>query len=223
MKPAFDDLADAFVRATGHALAIDYDSAGAIQRRVQKGDVCDAVVIQKPAIEALQRQGKIAPGSIVVLARSGIAVAVRKGAPKPAVDSPDALKRTLLAARSIAYPDPARGHASGIHFERVLEQLGIAPTVRAKAKLFDSTFVDFAAGDEAEIAVTQPMEILAAPGYELAGWLPPELQDEEGFTWAAGVDANAKEPEAATTLIRFLSSPAAAAAIEAKGMMPMTR
>lgn len=214
------DLAGAFARATGHVLAIDYDSAGAIRRRVQEGDVCDAVIIQKPAIEALQRRGRIAPGSVVVLARSGIALAVPVGAPKPAVDSPDALKRTLLAARSVAYPDPARGHASGVHFERVLEQLGIAPAVRAKAKFFDGTFVDFAATDEAELAVTQPMEILAAPGYDLVGWLPPELQDDEGFTWAAGVDANAKEPEAATTLIRFLSSPAAAAVIEAKGMIP---
>lgn len=145
------------------------------------------------------------------------------GAPRPAVDSPDALKRTLLAAGSVAYPDPARGHASGIHFERVVEQLGIASAVRAKAKLFNGTFVDFAAVDEAELAVTQPMEILAAPGYELAGWLPPELQDEEGFTWAAGMDVNAKESEAAAALIRFLSSPAAAAAIKAKGMMPGVR
>lgn len=223
LKPALAELAEEFTRATGRGLTVAYDSARAIRDRVGGSEACDVAIVQKPAMEALLRDGRIAPGSIVTLARSGVAAAVRKGAPKPVIDSVEAFKRALLAARSVAYPDPALGHASGVHFLGVIERLGVAPAVIAKAKLMKGTLADFAAEDEAEIAITQPMEILAARGYDLIGWLPPELQDEEGFTWAAGVSANAKEADGARALIRFLVSPAAARAIAAKGMVPAAR
>jgi molybdate transport system substrate-binding protein len=84
----------------------------------------------------------------------------------------------------------------------------------------EGTVAEFAAHDSAEIVISQPMEILATPGYELLGWLPEALQDRERFTWALGVTANAKEPDAARALIRFLSSPAVATVIKAKGMEP---
>ena len=100
------------------------------------------------------------------------------------------------------------------------QRLGIAQQVNAKAKFMEGTVAEFAARDSADIVISQPMEILARPGYELVGWLPEELQDRERFTWALGVTANAKEPEVARALIRFLSSPAAAAVIKVKGMEP---
>jgi len=156
---------------------------------------------------------------MATIARSGIAVAVPKGAPKPDIGSVEALKRSLLAARSISYPDPAMGHASGIQFRAVLQRLGIADQVNAKARLQKGTFAESLAEDHADLGITQPMEILATPGFELVGWLPAELQDYERFTWAAGVTANAREPAAAEALIRFLSSPAAAAVIRKKGML----
>ena len=220
MKPALADLADNFERTSGHKLTIVYDSAGAVTKRIQSGEMADAALTQKPAIEALIKEGKIAFGSNVILARSGVGAAVRQGERKPDIGSVDALKRTLLAAKSIAYPVPDAGHASGIHFLGVIERLGIAQQVNAKAKFMEGTVAEFAARDSADIVISQPMEILATPGYELVGWLPEELQDRERFTWALGVTANAKEPEVARALIQFLSSPAAAAVIKVKGMEP---
>jgi molybdate transport system substrate-binding protein len=220
MKPALTDLAGNFERTSGHHLIIAYDSAGAVTKRIQSGEMADVTITQKPAIETLIKEGKIASGSNVILARSGVGAAVRQGASKPDIGSVDALKRTLLAAKSVAYPVPDAGHASGIHFLGVIERLGIAQQVNAKAKLFDGTVAEFAVHDAADIVISQPMEILATPGYELIGWLPEELQDRERFTWALGVAANAKEPGIARALIQFLSSPAAAAVIKAKGMEP---
>lgn len=219
MKPALAELAGEFERTTGHHLTIAYESAGAVRDRVRAGEMADVAIIQRPVVQALAQQGKIRPGSVVTLARSGIAVAVPRGAAKPDISSVEAVKQTLLAAKSISYPDPEMGHASGIHFRGVIERLGIAAQVNAKAKLQKGTFAASPPEDHADIGITQPMEILATPGYELVGWLPPELQDYDRFTWAAGVTANAKAPDAAEALIKFLSSPAAAAVIRTKGML----
>jgi molybdate transport system substrate-binding protein len=220
MKPALTELVNPFERTTGHKLTIAYEAAGVVRTRIQSGEVVDVTIIQKPVVEALVREGKIAVASNVTLARSGVAVAVPQGQPKPDVSSVDSLKRALLAAKSVAYADPTLGHASGIHFRSVIERLGIANEVNAKAKYMKTSFAAFIATDSAELSITQPMEILATPGYELAGWLPSELQDHERFTWAVGVTANAKEPVAAKALVQFLISPAAAAVIKAKGMEP---
>ena len=220
MKPALAELAASFEHTGGHKLTIVYDSAGAVAKRIQSGEAVDVAIIQRPTIERLIKEGKIVSGSNVTLARSGVAIAVRQGAPKPDIGSVDALKRTLLEAKSIAYPVPDAGHASGLHFAGVIDRLGIAQQVNAKAKFMEGTGAEFAARDSAEIIVTQPMEILAMPGYKLVGWLPEELQNREGFTWALGITANAKDPEAARALIGFLSSPPAAAVIKAKGMEP---
>ena len=126
----------------------------------------------------------------------------------------------MLAANSIAYPVPDAGHASGIHFLGVIERLGIAKAVNDKAKFMDGSVAEFAAQNTADMIISQPMEILATPGYVLVGWLPSELQDFEKFTWAVGITTVAKEPEAANALVRFLASPAAAAVIRARGMEP---
>jgi molybdate transport system substrate-binding protein len=220
MKPALTELTANFERSGGHKLTITYDSAGAVAKRIQSGETADAAIIQKPTVEAFVKEGKIVSGSNVILARSGVGAAVRRGTPKPDISSVEALKRTLLAAKSIAYPVPNAGHASGVHFLGVIERLGIAQQVNAKAKFMEGRVAEFAANDSADIVISQPMEILATPGYELVGWLPEELQDRERFTWAIGITANAKDPEAAKALTRFLSSPAAAAVIKAKGMEP---
>lgn len=223
MKPALEALAGDLSRAAGGHPTICYDAAGALRDRIRAGETFDVAILQRPALEALARDGRIVPASIVTLARSGLAVAVRAGAPKPPLDGADGVRRALLAAGSIAYPDPALGHASGIQFVRVAERLGIAAALAAKARLMEGALADFAARNEADIAVTQPMEILAAPGYELAGWLPRELQDEEGFTWAIGMGGGAVAPQAARALIRCLRSPEAARVIGAKGMVPEGR
>ena len=223
LRHAIDELVGDFERTTVHKVNISYDSAVAVRNQIQGGESADVTINQKPVMEALSEQGKIARGSIVALARSGVGVAVRKGSPKPDISSVDALKRSLLSAKSIAYPDPARGAASGIHFRGVIERLGIAQEVTATAKLIKPPLAGFVAQNEAEIVITQPMEILAVPSLDLVGWLPDELQDYGAFTWAAGVTANAKEPDAAKALIQFLSSPAAGAVIKKRGMEPAAR
>jgi molybdate transport system substrate-binding protein len=219
MKPALTELAVAFERKTGYKLSIRYDSAGKVRTRIQGGESADVVLLQKPAAAALAEQGQLT--NIVTLARSGVGLAVRKGVPKPDIRSVAALKRALLAAKSIAYPDPGRGAASGIHFRNVIERLGIAEEVNAKAKLMRGTLSDFVTESETEIAITQPMEILAEPSYDLVGWLPDELQDYKNFTWAVAITANAKESAAAQALVQFLSSPTAARVIKKRGMKPV--
>ena len=222
LKPALTELAPEFERATGHRLAITFESAGVVRNRIQNGEPADVAIIQKPSVDALAQQGKIVAGTVVTLARSGVAVGVPAGRPKPEIGSVDALKRSLLTAQSVAYPDASLGHASGIHFRTVMERLGITKEVDAKAKLMKGTVAEFAAHDSADIVISQPMEFLATPGYELVGWLPEALQDRARFTWAAGVPANAPSVSAGRTLIQFLSSPAAAAIIKKRGMEPAT-
>ena len=223
LKPAITDLAPEFERVSGHTLAITYESAGVVRDRIQNGEAADVAIIQKPVVDALAQQGKILAGSVVTLARSGVGVAVPAGRPKPDISSVEALKRSLLAANSIAYPDPSLGHASGIYFRGVMDRLGIAKDVDGRAKLMKASVAEFAAHDSADIVISQPMEILATPGYELVGWLPEELQDRGRFTWAAGVTAKSTSPGAARALIQFLSSPAAAAIIRKRGMEPGAR
>ena len=221
MRHPINVLAAEFERTTGHKLTITYDSAVKIRDLVEVGEHGDVTIIQKPIAEALAANGKVVAGSLVPLARSGIGVGVPKGAPKPDIGSFDAVKRSLLAAKVIGYPDPKRGAASGILFQHDLERLGIADKINAKLKSATPEWDEFVAQNGIEIAITQPMEILAAPGLDFVGWLPDELQDYNAFTWTAAITANAKEPQAGRALIEFLLSPAAGAIIKLKGMNPV--
>ena len=126
MQAVMEDLGPKFERATGHKLAITFATLGAVVKRVQDGEIADVVVIPQQGIDGFVKDGKAVAGNVTVLARSGIVVLVRQGAPKPDISSPEALKRTLLAAKSITYADPALGGTSGIHFAKVLDRLGIA-------------------------------------------------------------------------------------------------
>lgn len=220
MKPALSELAGAFEDATGHSVAVSYDSAGRVSKRIEGGEIADAAIVQKSSLKALARQGRIVPQSVVTLALSGVAVGVPRGRTRPDISSVHALKRALLAANSVAYPDARLGHASGLHFRGVMERLRITEQVDAKAKLIPWTVAEFAVRDTADIVISQPMEFLATPGYEVVGWLPEELQDRERFTWAAGILATTAAAEAGRGLIQFLSSPIAAATIQEKGMDP---
>src|SRR5207245_4312909 len=125
VKSALDELAGSFERATGNKLTVSYATAGEVVKRIAGGESADIVILPKPRLDELAQQSKIAPESATGFASAVVGVAVRTGAPKPDIGSPDALKRSLLAAKSISYADPAKGGASGIHFVRVLDRLGI--------------------------------------------------------------------------------------------------
>jgi len=168
------------------------------------------------------KEGKAAAGDVTVLARAGIVVAVRKGAPKPDISSPEALKRTLLAAKSITYSNPADGGASGNHFAKVLERLGIVNEMKPKtvlAKPGDETGVLVANGTT-EIGVHQFQVLMSVAGIEIVGPLPGDLQDT--IVFAVAILDGAKNAEASKALVDFLGTPASAAVIKAKGMEPAT-
>ena len=155
MRAVMEDLGPKFERVTGHKLAITFDNTGAAVKRVQGGETVDVVIIVRPGIDALVKDGKVTAGTETDVARDGIGVAVRKGAAKPDISSPEALKRTLLAAKSISYGDPAHGGASSVHFAKVLDRLGIANEMQSKT-VFPKppgTVGDVVANGEAEIGV----------------------------------------------------------------------
>jgi molybdate transport system substrate-binding protein len=227
MRQVMLELGPTFERATRHTLAISFDSSGVIVKRLAAGEAADVVLIARPALHRAFEGGRLVADSRRELARSRAGVAARKGAARPDISTVEAFKKTLLAARAIAYPDPTLEGSSGVHVAKVLERLGIADALRSRT-LLASTPGDaratpgyLVATGKAELALHQIQELLAVPGIELLGPLPDELQ--ETFVFEAAISRDAKNTSAAGALIEFLRSDAARAAIETKGMLPPAR
>src|SRR5262249_10069925 len=220
MKVALIDIIPAFELATRHKLTAIYAAPGVIKDRILAGEHTDVLVFPAPGFDDLAKQGKIAADTRIILARSGMGIAARSGAPKPDISTPEALKRTLLAAKSIIYTDPAQRSPSGVHFANVLERLGIAEQMKAKSKLHNGVGfnAEFVASGEIELAIQQISEIVPVKGVELVGPLPPGLQLTTVF--AAGIGSETREQVAAKEFIKFLASPDAAAVIKTTGMEP---
>ena len=222
MQLVMEDLGPKFERATGHKLAISFATSGAAVKRAQGGEATDVVIATRQGIDGLVKNGKASANNVTALVSAGISVAIRKGAPKPDISSPDALKRTLLAAKSISYVDPASGGASGIHFTKVLDRLGIANEMKSKT-VFPNPKAPaevgaLVANGEAEIGVHIIVELISVAGIDIVGPLPGDLQNT--IVFAAAVMASAKDAEAAKALVNFLGTPEAAAVTKAKGMEP---
>lgn len=220
MMPVMEELGPRFERATGHKLVITSATLGAAVKRVQGGEAFDVVIIPRPGIDGFVKEGRADGGTVTVLARSSVGVAVRKGAPKPDLSSPETFRRALLAARAITYSNPAHGGPIGIHFARVLERLGIGEQMKSKTVFLPRAGAVgvLVANGEAEIAVGQIQELVPVAGIEVVGPLPADLQDTVVFS--AAVMAGAREAGAGKALIEFLRAPQAAAVIKAKGMEP---
>jgi len=216
LHPAIDALVPDFEKSSGHKVTVTYGTAGAVADRVQKGEAADLIVSSVPMIDKLQAQGKVDAGNRNVIARVGVGAFVRKGAVKPDISSADAFKRAMLAAKSIAYPDPAGGGASGIYVASLLEKIGIAAEMKPKTKLSTlGTLYASVASGEIEIGFNQVSEILAQPTIELIGPLPPAIQNYTQF--APGIVTGSSQADAARALVTFLSSPAAQAVLKASG------
>lgn len=216
LHPVVDALIPDFEKSSGHKVTVAYGTAGAVADRVQKGEAADLVVSSVPMIGRLQAQGKVVAGDRVIIAKVGVGAFVRKGAAKPDISSVDAFKRSMLAARSIAYPDPAGGGASGIYVASLLERLGIAAEMKPKTRLSTlGTLYASVANGEVEIGFNQVSEILAQPTVELVAPLPPEIQNYTQFL--PGVVAGGGQPDAARALVTFLYSPAAKTVLKANG------
>jgi molybdate transport system substrate-binding protein len=220
---AYLEVVPQFERATGNTVVTAYGASmgnapDAIPNRLGRGESVDVVILVGPALDELIRQGKVVAGSRVDLARSGIGMAVRAGAPKPDITSVDALKRTLLQARSIAYSESA----SGVYVSTVLFQhLGIADQVASRSRRIEGERVAaVVARGDAEIGFQQISELLPVKGAQYVGPLPREVQQITAIS--AGIAAGAKNPAAASALIAFLASPAALAAIRKSGLEPVT-
>jgi molybdate transport system substrate-binding protein len=224
MRQVMLDLGPKFERATGLRLKVSFDSGGVILKRLERGETADVVMINRSAIERLTGAGRVAQGSVTDLATSIVGVAVRKGAPKPDISSPEAFKRAMLGAKTIACPDPALGGSSGVHIAKVFERLGISEAVKPKL-VFVSTPEQaqtmpghVVAEGKAEIALHQMQELIAVPSIEIVGPLPGDLQDT--FVFSAAVMTDANDVKAAKALIEFLRTPEARAVIKTKGMEP---
>jgi molybdate transport system substrate-binding protein len=215
-KGVLDELAPRYERTSGR-IAILFEPTVALLRRIEAGETADAAILTENAVARLLREGIFATGSRVDLARSRIGVAVRVGAPKPEIGSVEAFTQTLLGARSVAY---SRDGASGIFFAGLLQRLGIAEQVNARARIIPSGFAaELVARGEADLAVQQISELLVISGVELVGPLPDAVQSASMFSGAVFRDAvNAAQ---AFALLGFLASPGVAGVYADKGLEPM--
>lgn len=220
MQSVIEDLGPKFERASGHKLAITFATGGATVKRARDGEAADIVIAPRQGIDGLVKDGKAAADNVTALASTGISVAIRKGAARPDISSPEGLRRALVAAKSITYLNPADGGASGIHFAKVLDRLGIAGEVKSKTVFAPNTGAVGAlvARGEVEIGVIQYQLLFSIPGIEIIGPLPGDLQDTTVFSGA--IMGGATDREASRALINFLLSSEAAAVIKAKGMEP---
>jgi molybdate transport system substrate-binding protein len=203
-----------FERTTGHTLDITTDIAIRMVRRIEAHEPFDLLVASPSQMDELVRQGEIAAETRTNLVRSGIGVEVRAGAPKPDISSVEAFKRALLNAKSVGYLKEGQ---SGVYLATLLERLGIAEAIAAKTTRPDTDIVsELVAKGEIELGMVVITQIMTTPGVELVGPLPPDIQSY--ITFAAGVSANAKTPEAARDLLKYLRGPAALPVITAQGM-----
>ena len=218
---AFLDLIPQFERSTQNKVVVAATSMGtgpnAIPSRLERGEPVDVVIMADAALVNLIKDGKVLAESRVALAHSGIGMAVRAGAPRPDISSVDALKRTLLQAKSIAYSTSVSGQYLSTE---LFQRLGIADQIVRKSRRIEGERVGAAvARGEAEIGFQQISELLPVPGIDFVGPLPPELQKVTVFS--AGVAVHSRISKLAYELVRFLASPEAAHAITKSGMEPM--
>ena len=214
MRTVLEELAPGFELAHGCTVARVYDSSVAAMKRIAAGETGDAAVFTAAAIDDLIAQGRMLARTD--LTRSFVGVAVRRGAPRPDISTPDKFKSALLAAKSVAH---SRTGASGLYFVSLTERLGIADAIKAKAVVIDGIVGALAARGEAEIAVQQVSELMQAEGVDIVGRLPDELQSVTVFS--AGVFTASTQGRLANAFVTDLASPAHAALIRRNGMEPV--
>jgi molybdate transport system substrate-binding protein len=220
MRGALEELVPQFQKESGVTLALTWGTAATLTGRIAAGEPADVAILTRANIDGLSRDGKIAPGTEITLAQSGISVAVKSGTPKPDISTPEALKRTLLNAKSIAYSDPAAGGASGVYFANLLERMGIADAMKPKTKYPPpgGNSASLVVTGEAELAIQQKPELMNAAGVDVAGPLPGDLN--RVTTFGAGAIMNGKNADAAKALLKFLQSSDAAKVFKASGFDP---
>jgi molybdate transport system substrate-binding protein len=215
MKAVIDDLKPQAERAIGRPLVIEFGTSSAVKTRIEDGEEFDVAILTSDVIDDLAKAGKIAAETRTEIARCGIGIGVRAGAAKPDIRSIDALKKTLLASKSITY---AQDGASRTYILQMEDKLGIADKMKAKTILEQGSVRSNArvADGSAEMVLTLVSEILPAPGVQLVGPLPAEVQHYVNF--AEGIGPNSKNTDAGKALVKFFASPAVAPTLKSKGM-----
>ena len=213
---ALNELSPIFEQKTGHKLVVDFNLAAAQKKRIVDGEHADVIILTRSMMEDLAKENKLAPGNLVNVAGTAVALAARAGVPKPDISTVEAFKQTLLSARSISYADPAKGGLSGIVASKAIERLGIVEQMKAKTTLVPGAqSPELVAKGEVELGIAQASEIVPIAGTQLVGPLPGELGSMTLFT--GGVGAETQSAAAAKAFIDFLSGPEAAPYFKSKG------
>jgi molybdate transport system substrate-binding protein len=208
-----------FEKTTGHKLIVENDTAGALLKRIQGGQIFDVVFTAPAGVDELIKDGKVVQGSRHGMARVGVGVMVKEGAPKPDISTVEAFRKAVLDAKSVAYIDPASGGSSGVYLAELFARWGIADQIKPKVKLKQGGYVaDLILSGDAELGIHQISEILGHPGVALVGPLPAEIQNYT--VYASGIAKDSRQPEAASAFVKFLSGPQGAAVLKSKGMEP---
>jgi len=215
-EQAYRELAPRFEKESGHKVTTIFTGTLDLQKRIAAGETYDLIIMAGPAIDDYIKAGKVVPGSRVDLAKSGVGVGVRAGAPKPDISSTAALKKTLLAAKSIGYSTGP----SGVFIVTLFQRLGVADAVAPKLKQTPTgVFVgSIIANGEVEIGFQQVSELAHFDGVDFVGPLPPQVQQTTVFS--GGIQVGAKEMDAARALVKFLTAPTSAAAYRSRGLEP---
>ena len=214
------EIIDDYSRQTGQKFDFTIGTTGQLRNIIASGQHADLIIVSTPLMGELEKTGKLTPGSRAELGRVGIGVTVREGATVPDVSTPDALKKALIEARSVAYTNPAEGGTSGIYFAGVAERFGIGDEIKKKATLTRGgreAAIEVAEG-RAELAIVFISEAVAVKGVRLAGPLPPTLQDYSAY--AAAIPASSTDPAAARAFIAALTSTAMAERWRSNGFEP---
>jgi molybdate transport system substrate-binding protein len=216
MRESVEELAGMFERASGNKVTMSFQSGVATSAKVNAGLVADLVVTTPAAIDELTKAGKLVPGSRVNFVQSGVGVAVRAGAPKPDISTAAGFRAALLAAKSVGISEGP----SGVYLMTIMQRLGIADQVKAKAVTppLGERVGNLIARGEAEIGVQQVTELLPIAGITFLGPLPDELQTKIGYATARLVTE--REPQAAAALVKFMTSPAAVPVMKKMGLEP---
>jgi molybdate transport system substrate-binding protein len=213
---AMRDLTAQYEAETGTPIEAEFAPTVALLERLRADEPADIAILTAQGIDDLTRQGVMRPGTRTDVALSFVGIAVKAGAPRPDITSVAAFKATLLAARSIAY---SKIGASGLFFAGLIQRLGIAGEVNAKAVIVPSGFTaERVASGEAELAVQQVSELMVVPGIEVVGPLPAEIQTIA--TFSAGLLSRSEQVESASALLRFLASPRIAPVLRRAGLEP---
>jgi len=218
LTPAMEQLVANFERTTGNKVVIIDSTTGAAVKRIQGGESADVAILGDPAIRSLAKEGKLDPKSVKAIGSTGVAIGVKAGAPKPDISTPAALKQTLLAAKSVAYSDPAAGGGSGIHFAKVVQRLGIADQLKPKTTLVGGggAVGPLAAEGKVQLAVQMESELRAVKGVDVVGQLPGDFQEVTLFS--AGIFTGSKNAAGGKKLIQMLKSAKSAPILKASGV-----